>query len=102
MLAGYLGEKHRIGAPDVRGVASEIQKELGPETVTNPNAAAAPAVRPAATNLPVPIGQLRAAESDLVKLQERVTRLERLVHSTVSLLHTLIERENQSKLSRKG
>jgi putative secretion ATPase (PEP-CTERM system associated) len=102
MLAGYLAEKHRIGAADVRSVASEIQKELGPEIVTNPKAAVVPAERPGTANLPVPIGQVRATESDFAKLEERVTRLERLLHSTVSLVHTLIERENQNKSSRKG
>ena len=102
MLAGYLAEKHRIGAADVRSVASEIQKELGPEIVTNPKAAVVPAERPGTVNLPVPIGQVRATESDFAKLEERVTRLERLLHSTVSLVHTLIERENQNKSSRKG
>jgi putative secretion ATPase (PEP-CTERM system associated) len=102
MLAGYLGEKHQLGAADVRAVASEIQRELGPETVTNPNAPAAQGARPAAANLPVPIGQVQAAQSDLAKLADRVSRLERLVHSTVSLLHTLIERENQARAARKG
>ena len=102
MLAGYLAEKHQLGAADVRSVANEIQKELGPETIINPMAAVAPAARPAATNLPVPIGQMRATETDFTKLEERVTRLERLLHSTVSLVHTLIERENQNKSSRKG
>jgi len=102
MLAGYLAEKHQIGAADVRSVANEIQKELGPETIINPMAAVAPAARPATTNLPVPIGQMRATETDFTKLEERVTRLERLLHSTVSLVHTLIERENQNKSSRKG
>lgn len=102
MLAGYLGEKHQLGVADVRAVANEIQKELGPETVTNPNAPAAQGARPATANLPVPIGQVRATQSDLAKLEDRITRLERLVHSTVSLLHTLIERENQARSARKG
>ena len=102
MLAGYLAEKHQIGAADVRSVANEIQKELGPEIIVNPMAAVAPTARLATTNLPVPIGQMRATESDFAKLEERVTRLERLLHSTVSLVHTLIERENQNKSSRKG
>jgi putative secretion ATPase (PEP-CTERM system associated) len=102
MLAGYLAEKHRLGAADVRSVANEIQKELGPEIVTNPKAAVVPAERAGTANLPVPIGQVRATESDFAKLEERVTRLERLLHSTVSLVHTLIERENQNKSSRKG
>jgi len=102
MLAGYLGEKHQLGAADVRAVANEIQRELGPETVTNPNAPAAQGARPATANLPVPIGQIRATDSDFAKLEERVIRLERLLHSTVSLLHTLIERENQARAARKG
>jgi putative secretion ATPase (PEP-CTERM system associated) len=102
MLAGYLAEKHRIGAADVRGVANEIRKELGPETIANPMAAVAVA-RPVAASVPVPIGQqLQPAQSDLAKLEERVTRLERLLHSTVSLVHTLLEREHQGKTSRKG
>jgi putative secretion ATPase (PEP-CTERM system associated) len=102
MLAGYLAEKHRIGAADVRGVANEIRKELGPETIANPMAAVA-AARPVAASVPVPIGQqLQPAQSDLAKLEERVTRLERLLHSTVSLVHTLLEREHQGKASRKG
>jgi putative secretion ATPase (PEP-CTERM system associated) len=101
MLAGYLAEKHRIGAADVRAIANEIHKELGPETVTNPMAAV-PSARPAAAGLPVPIGQqLQPAQSELAKLEERVTRLERLLHSTVSLVHTLLEREHQGK-TRKG
>lgn len=100
LLAGYLGEKHQLAAADVRAVANEIQRELGPETVTNPNAPAAAAAP--AVNLPVPIGQIRATESDFAKLEERVTRLERLLHSTVGLVHTLIERENQARGARKG
>ena len=102
MLAGYLGEKHQIAVGDVRAVAGELQRELGPETVTNPMVPSAGAPRAAATSLPVPIGQLRATESDLARLEERVTRLERLLHSTVSLVHSLVEREQQPKSSRKG
>jgi putative secretion ATPase (PEP-CTERM system associated) len=104
MLAGYLGEKHRLGAADVRTVASELQKELGPETVVNPTAVATRTATPAVANLPVPIGQAqaRATEAGLAKLEDRVARLERLLHSAVSLLHTLIERENQNRASRKG
>jgi putative secretion ATPase (PEP-CTERM system associated) len=102
MLAGYLGEKHQLGAADVRAVANEIQRELGPETITNPLAPPAAGVRGTAANLPVPIGQLRSAEPDLAKLEERIMRLERLLHSTVSLVHTLIEREQQGRSSRRG
>jgi general secretion pathway protein A len=102
MLAGYLGEKHQIGAADVRAVANEIQRELGPETITNPMVPAGSGPRAVATNLPVPIGQLRATESEIARLEERMTRLERLLHSTVGLVHTLVEREQQGKNTRKG
>jgi general secretion pathway protein A len=100
MLAGYLGEKHALLAADVTGVANEIRGEFGPETISNPAGAPAAAPRPAA-GLPVPIGQMRA-ESDLATLEERVIRLERLLHSTVSLVHTLIEREQRGESSRKA
>jgi hypothetical protein len=102
MLAGYLGEKHQLGAAEVRAVANEIQRELGPETITNPMVPAAIGGRGTTANLPVAIGQLRSAESDITKLEERIARLERLLHSTVSLVHTLVERDQQSKSTRKG
>ena len=102
MLAGYLGEKHSIGAADVRSVANEIQRELGPETVASAVATVVTPASRASAGLPVPIGQVRVAETDLAKLEERVTRIERLLHSTVSLMHTLIEREQQNKAQRKG
>ena len=101
MLAGYLGEKHEISAADVRAIAREIQKELGPEVIVSGMTAVRSASRETA-GLPVPIGQVRPADTDLARLEDRITRLERLVHSTVSLLHTLIEREHGSKASRKG
>jgi hypothetical protein len=50
----------------------------------------------------VPIGQLRSGEADLAKLEERIARLERLLHSTVSLVHSLVERERQGRNSRQG
>jgi len=102
MLAGYLGEKHQIGVADVRAVANEIQRELGPETITNANAVVPAGARAATSNLPVPIGQLRATESELARLEDRIGRLERLLHSTVSLVHTLVERDQQNRNTRKG
>jgi hypothetical protein len=39
---------------------------------------------------------------EIARLEDRITRLERLVHSTVSLLHTLIEREQRNRSSRSG
>ena len=42
MLAGYLGEKHALLAADVTGVANEIRRELGPDTISNPAGAQRP------------------------------------------------------------
>jgi general secretion pathway protein A len=101
MLAAYLGEKHAIGAQEVRAVANEMRQELGPETIQSSLAAVTRAGKPTA-GLPVPTTPSGTREAELAKLEERVTRLERLLHSTVSLLHTLIEREQQGKSSRRG
>src|SRR5262245_20897217 len=102
MLAGYLAEKHEVGAADVRTVANEMRQELGPETVPSGVAAASQPARPAAW-LPVPIGQLHTAHTDIAKLEERITRLEKLLHSTVNLVHSLIAREQQQgKIQRRG
>ena len=95
MLAGYLGEKHVITAGDVQAVSNEMRQELGPEVVQSPLAAIAHGAKPVA-GLPVPT----AAQSEIARLEDRVSRLERLLHSTVSLLHTLIEREQRGRSSR--
>ena len=102
LLAGYLGEKHELGAADVRGIANEMRQEFGPENVATPVLPVAAGTRPT-PNLPVPIGSPAPASlGEIARLEDRITRLERLVHSTVSLLHTLIEREQRNKSSRKG
>jgi putative secretion ATPase (PEP-CTERM system associated) len=101
MLSGYLGEKHVITAAEVRSVSNEMRQELGPETVQSPLAAIAHGAKPAA-QLPVPVTQARDPASEIARLEDRVTRLERLLHSTVSLLHTLIEREQRGRSSRNG
>ncbi len=102
MLGAYLGEKHLVTATDVRGVANEMRQELGAETA--PVVGMPGGANPAAS-LPVAVGSApaRLTESDVAKLEERVTRLERLLHSTVTLVHTLLAaREQESKASRKG
>ncbi|MGH8682534.1 MAG: XrtA/PEP-CTERM system-associated ATPase [Burkholderiales bacterium] len=99
MLSGYLGEKQVITAADVRAVANEMRQELGPETVPSPLAAIAHGARPTA-NLPVPVTQSHSPEAQIAKLEDRISRLERLLHSTVSLLHTLIERDQRGRSSR--
>jgi putative secretion ATPase (PEP-CTERM system associated) len=103
LLGAYLGEKHSIGAADVRSVANEVRQELGPENVATTFVPVASGSRPIA-NLPVPTGASPgpASVGEIARLEDRIARLERLVHSTVSLLHTLIEREQRNKSSRSG
>src|SRR3989441_4193115 len=36
LLAGYLGEKHRLTATDVQAIAREIREELGPDATLGP------------------------------------------------------------------
>jgi len=103
MLGGYLGEKHKITAADVRAVAGELRQEFGPETVSSPLVPVTPPGRYAAAATSVASAAAgRAAEAEIARLEDRVARLERLVHSTVSLLHTLIEREQHGKAQRGG
>jgi putative secretion ATPase (PEP-CTERM system associated) len=101
MLAGYLGEKHLITAQEVRSVSNEMRQELGPETVQSPLAAIAQGAKPTAA-LPVPVTQSHGPEAQIARLEDRISRLERLLHSTVTLLHTLIERDQRGKSSRSG
>ncbi len=102
LLAGYLGEKHVITAADVRSVSNEMRDELGPEVVQSPIAAVAHAPRPSVAGLPVPVTQSHGPDAQIARLEDRITRLERLLHSTVSLLHTLIERDQRGRSSRNG
>jgi putative secretion ATPase (PEP-CTERM system associated) len=102
MLAAYLGERHAVSGTDVQSVLKEMRQELGPES-----APLALAPTPGAGNpvvaLPVPVGEVREVSGDSVaKLEARIARLEQLVYSTVSLLHTLIDREQRGKSSRNG
>ncbi len=101
MLAAYLGEKQVITVADVRAVSNEMRAELGPEAVQSPLAAIAQGAKPT-VNLPVPVTESHGPDARIAKLEDRITRLERLLHSTVSLLHTLIERDQRGKSSRSG
>jgi type II secretory pathway predicted ATPase ExeA len=101
MLAGYLGEKQAITAADVRAVSNEMRAELGPEAVPSSLAAIAHGAKPT-VNLPVAVTQAHGPEAQIARLEDRITRLERLLHSTVSLLHTLIERDQRGRSSRSG
>ncbi len=102
MLGGYLGEKHKITAADVKSVAGELRQEFGPETVGSPLVPVSLSGRSGASQSIGAATQARGFDAEIARLEDRVGRLERLIHSTVSLLHTLIEREQRGKSQRNG
>jgi hypothetical protein len=101
MLGGYLNERHRITAGDVRSIAGELRQEFGPETV-NTSLVPVPATRAGAATSIAASAHAQAGAADIARLEDRVARLERLLQSTVSLLHTLIERDQRGTSQRKG
>jgi general secretion pathway protein A len=95
LLAAYLGEKHVITAADIQAASNEMRLELG----RDPNQLPFPLVpvgAKSAVSVPVPT----ASESELAKIQDRLARLERMMQSTVSLLHSVIDREQQGRTRR--
>jgi putative secretion ATPase (PEP-CTERM system associated) len=92
LLAGFLGEKHALGAADVQAIAREIRDELGPEL----SLAAV-----AGHGADEPVHAARPVESDtraeLRGIEERIERLEKTLDKAVSLLHRLTHREQAGK-----
>jgi putative secretion ATPase (PEP-CTERM system associated) len=96
LLAGFLGEKHVLDAADVHTIAREIREEMGPGATLGP----APQVAAG----PAPVAEAPAAEPALGpaalqrirELEERMKQLERLVNTSVNLLHrALLERPSK-------
>ena len=95
MLAGFLGEKHSLGPADVQSVAREIRDEMGPD--------AALASVPVHVGAPGPMTVVEhraeaAADASLGgarwrkefrELEVRVDRIEKLLDTTVNLLHRI-------------
>jgi len=119
MLAGFLGEKHRLDVADVHAIAREIRDEMGPDATLGPAPAAVAAPAPATpspaahssesvlTLAPAPAARpvgANAAQVDEAawdkrfrELEERMDRVEKLVNSAVNLLHRSLLTERQGK-----
>jgi putative secretion ATPase (PEP-CTERM system associated) len=108
MLAGFLGEKHKLETADVQAIAREIREEMGPDATLGPApspSAQVPLAAPAANvatpqNEPLaadPAGDDGAWQKRLRELEERMDRLEKLVNSAVNLLHRTLLTERQGK-----
>ena len=87
MLSAYLGEKHALGADDVRAIAREIDEELGPASAFPAPGMELPYMPTPRT--PVTIDTL-PWEAHFRHLEERIDRLDRTVGGAVDLLHRLL------------
>jgi putative secretion ATPase (PEP-CTERM system associated) len=98
MLAGFLGEKHRLEPVDVQAIAREIREELGPAGTLGPAPIAtsgkAPAVVEAADMV---AGEAAVWRAHFRRIEERLDRLDEAVAAVVDLLHRLRNPEKASK-----
>ena len=86
LLAGYLGEKHRARrGRRTRGGERDPARARPGDHHEPPGAAPRPASGGPPRICPCRSVSSAPAEPDLAKLEERIMRLERLLHSTVSL-----------------
>ncbi len=94
LLAGFLAERHDLGAPDVRAIAHEIQEEMGPDSGLS---AVAVAASPVAEGTAV--GRIDPAvwHRHFSEIEQRIDRLEKTVGSAVDLLHALLHPEKAAK-----
>jgi hypothetical protein len=97
MLAGFLGEKHRLEPSDVHAIAREMNEELGP------GATLGPAPTAAGTEL-VSVQDAAALAVDTAtwrthfrRIEDRLDRLDRTVGAALDLLHRLLHPEKATK-----
>jgi putative secretion ATPase (PEP-CTERM system associated) len=96
LLAGFLGEKHVLDAADVHTIAREIREETGPGATLGPAPLATGAAARASdeSSAEGPMGY--AVWQRIRELEERMKQLERLVNTSVNLLHrALLERPSK-------
>jgi putative secretion ATPase (PEP-CTERM system associated) len=92
MLAGFLGEKHALGAADVQAIAREIRDELGPEL-----SLAAVAGHGAGDPRLASGSSGNDTREELRGIEERIERLEKTLDQAVGLLRRLMHREQAGK-----
>ena len=92
MLAGYLGERHVLDAPDVDAIAREMREELGPDATLGvvADAPTAPVERLPANTPADKLQDSPALQAHFRKIEERIDRLDKTVGAAVDLLHNLL------------
>jgi general secretion pathway protein A len=112
LLAGFLGEKHRLTTTDVQAIAREIHDELGPDTTL----ALAPVGEQTSTGDQAPAGEGTAegggAEGHKARersgdnatwrvhfrrIEERIDRLDKTVATAVNLLRKVLHPDKATK-----
>jgi general secretion pathway protein A len=85
MLMGYIEEKHAFGVPEVKEVIADVQREMAyPEYL---NAPPAHALQPGKL-----LAEAQSIENEtaLMKMNERITDLERSVTTVLKLLREML------------
>ncbi|MBL8485013.1 MAG: AAA family ATPase [Rhodocyclaceae bacterium] len=114
LLAGFLNAKHRIDDADVADVVREVREEAGPAgtagAVLEGDAAIAP-VAPGGDRLDIDLSGLNldadtarqvielVNKTYAVRLEERISRVERTLDATLSLLNDLARRRTAPSVS---
>jgi general secretion pathway protein A len=99
MLAGFLGEKHRLEPVDVQAIVREIREELGPEGTLGPAPVAGGGEAPAAGTADTVASDAAVWRAHFRRIEERLDRLDRTVGAAIDLLHRLLHPEKASKPS---
>jgi general secretion pathway protein A len=99
LLAGFLGEKHVLGATDVHYIANEIQEELGPEMASDPAAMSGNGEDLANTGSTALRSQGDGLDFRMHfrHIEDRIDRLDKTVGAAVELLHALVHPDRTTK-----
>jgi|SRR5215472_16481771 len=97
MLAGFLGEKHRLEPADVHAIAREMNEELGPEATLGPAPAAAGAESASAHDAAALAVDTATWRTHFRRIEDRLDRLDRTVGAALDLLHRLLHPEKATK-----
>jgi len=97
LLAGFLAERHRLGAADVQAIASEIHEELGADATLGlaPMAEASEGLQPAPALDVSADGAIW--QMHFRNIEERIDRLEKTVSAAVDLLHGMLHPDKTNK-----
>ena len=97
LLAGFLAERHQLGAADVHAIAREINEELGADATLG----LAPVAEPSDGSQPEPALDVSTDgaiwQMHFRNIEERIDRLDKTVGAAVDLLHGMLHPDKANK-----